>query len=59
MHYVETSTPILLGLDFQQFGCVVDFKHKTCWSYELDRVLAVVTLPSRHLAVDLRPESQE
>ena len=60
VHCIETPTPILLGLDFhQQFGCVADFRHKTCWSYELDRFLAVVTLPSGHLAVDLRPESQD
>ena len=58
IHCMETPTPILLGLDFhRQLGCVVDYHHNTVWSYKHGRFLDVEQLPSRHLAIDLRPGS--
>ena len=56
VHCVETPTPILLGLDVHAaLGLVIDYQHKTVWSYKLRRFLDIRELPSGHFALDLRP----
>jgi len=56
VHCMETPTPILLGLNFhRQLGCAVEYHYNTVWSCKHGRFLEVEQLPSRHLAIDLRP----
>ena len=48
------DTPLLLGADtLRRFGLVVDYAHNRVYSHRLQREIAVVILPSGHLAINL------
>ena len=52
------ATPILLGVDtLRKFGLVIDYAHDRVYSYSLQKMIPVLSLPSGHLAVRLSPAS--